>query len=481
LDPLREIERLRKEKKKLRKEAEGRCEEIAGLCKEITELRRKNAEIESNLQAVLSKLALLEDKLSRYKHPKNSRNSSVAPSQDYTRVPKTRSLRESSGKKPGGQPGHEGTALTMVDTPNKVIKHIPQFCNGCGHDIGQIQEEFVERRQKIDLPVIQPVYIEHQTFQRTCICGKTVVAGFPEGVPPGISYGQNVESLVAYMNVRQFVPFYRLAETFRYVFHLPISQGALVNAVHRVAEKALSAYELIRTHAETAPVIGGDETGMKINGQKGWFWAIQGKLFTYIIASHNRGGQTLYEHFPKGFVFSILVHDCWRCYFNFPALAHQICIAHILREFNHIYENYALPWATDFKALLLEAMAFKKTLLPEDYPKALIERTEFTARLDKLLQEPIAKEHTIAISLQNRLVKYRSHIFTFLYYHQVPPDNNGSERAIRNVKVKQKISGQFKSFIGAESFAILRSVIDTAIKNNLNPLKSLSDIIALAS
>ena len=63
-----------------------------------------------------------------------------------------------------------------------------------------------------------------------------------------------------------------------------------------------------------------------------------------------------------------------------------------------------------------------------------------------------------------------------MYYHEVPPDNNGSERAIRNVKVKQKISGQFKSFTGAKTFAILRSVIDTAIKNNLNPLHSLSQI-----
>jgi transposase len=109
----------------------------------------------------------------------------------------------------------------------------------------------------------------------------------------------------------------------------------------------------------------------------------------------------------------------------------------------------------------------------------MIQRTQFEERLDILLKEPIKKKYPIALRLQNRLTKYRQHLFPFLYYHQVLPDNNGSERAIRNVKVKQKISGQFKSVTVAESFAILRSVIDTSIKNNLNPLHSLSQINAL--
>ncbi len=456
-----------------------RLREIEQLTKENKELREENQQLKEIIQTLLLKVASLEERLSRYENPKNSRNSSIPPSHDYSRVPKTRSLREPSGKKPGGQPGHEGTTLEMVEKPDEILEHLPQYCTCCGCDMSRIHAELVERRQEVVLPLIQPVFIEHQIFQKTCICGNTVIADFPEGITPGISYGHNVESLAAYMNARQFVPFQRLAEMFRYVFNTPISEGALVKAVHRVAEKAIPAYELIRTRAETAAVNGGDETGMKINGQKGWFWTLQGKLYTYIIASLNRGAQTLYHHFPKGFAFSVLVHDCWRCYFTVPAVAHQICLAHLLREFNHIHDCYKLPWATDFKQLLVETIAFKKTLLKEDYPKALIQRTEFEERLNGLLQEPIDKKHTTAISLQNRLVKYRHHILTFLYYHDVPPDNNGSERAIRNVKVKQKISCQFKSIAGAESFAILRSVIDTAIKNNLNPLQSLSEIVSL--
>jgi len=424
-------------------------------------------------------IAELKSRLARHENPKNSRNSSIPPSHDYSRPPKTRSLREPSGKKPGGQPGHEGATLEMVENPDEIIEHIPQFCTCCGRDISHIQAELVENRQEVVLPVIKPIFIEHQVFQRTCICGNTVIADFPSGITPGISYGENVETLAAYLSARQFVPFHRLAEMFRYVFNTPISEGALVKAINRVAKKAIPAYELIRNRVKTADVNGADETGMKINGKKGWFWTLQGTLFTFIIASLNRGAETLYQHFPNGFAFSVLVHDCWRCYFKVAAVAHQICLAHLLREFNHISDCYKLKWATDFKQLLVETIAFKKTLLPEDYHKTLNQRTEFEERLDILLQEPIRKKHSIAISLQNRLIKHRQHIFTFLYYHQVPSDNNGSERAIRNVKVKQKISGQFKSLTGAESFAILRSVIDTAIKNNLNPLHSLAQINAL--
>ena len=441
--------------------------------KEIERLKKiilDQSNIIANLQARLDKL----------ENPKNSRNSSIPPSHDYSRPKHTKSLRVPSGKKPGGLLGHDGTTLQMVEIPNEIITHIPQYCSCCGRDISQLPAKFMEQRQEVVLPKIEPIIIEHQIFERTCACGHSVIADFPEGVSPGISYGKTVEDLAAYMSARQFVPFRRLAEIFRYVFNIPISEGTLVKAINRVAKNAIPAYELIRKQAEKTKVKGGDETGMRINGQKGWFWTIQGKFVTYIMASLSRGAQTLYEHFPNGFAFSVLVHDCWRCYFKVPAIAHQICLAHLLRELNHISECYKLKWASEFKQLLTEAIAYKKTLLPEDYHETINQRTVFEQRLTILLEEPIEQKHPIAISLQKRLVKYQQHIFTFLYYYQVPPDNNGSERAIRNVKVKQKISGQFKSLKGAENFAILRSIIDTAIKNNLNPLNALSQINALS-
>jgi len=447
----------------------------------LSELQQKDkliAELQQEVKMLKALVFELMERLAKYENPKNSSNSSLPPSHDFARPLRTKTLREPSGKKPGGQPGHEGTTLQMTETPDQVVVHSPCYCTCCGGDISQIHAEFLERRQEVILPEIKPIFVEHQVFQRTCTCGHTTTSEFPSGITPGISYGKNIETLAAYMNVRQYVPFHRMSEIFRHIFNLPISDGALVNAVNRVAQRAIPAYKLIHTRAETSKVNGGDETGMKLNGDKGWFWTIQGKLFTYIIASLNRGGKTLEKNFPNGFAFSVLVHDCWRSYFKVAALAHQICLAHLLRELNHIGECYKLKWAADLKELFVEAIAFKKTLLPEDYRNSKTSKpiTEFEERLTKLLVEPINKEHSIAVSFQNRLVKHRQHILTFLYYLEVPPDNNGSERAMRNIKVKQKISGQFKSFDGAETFAILRSIIDTAIKNNLNPLYTLSKI-----
>jgi len=117
-------------------------------------------------------------------------------------------------------------------------------------------------------------------------------------------------------------------------------------------------------------------------------------------------------------------------------------------DLNHISECYKLKWVTDFKAFLVETIAYKKTLLPEDYRKKTTQISEFEERLNSSLREPIDENHLIALAFQNRLVKYRQHIFTFLYYQEVPPDNNGSEREICNIKVKQKVSGQFKSLSG---------------------------------
>ena len=447
---------------------------------EIENLKKENAELRAINQELMSRIEYLEERLSRYETPKNSRNSSLPPSHDIAKPKRTKSLRKPSTKNPGGQEGHEGKTLQMTSTPDEVVKHIPQYCTCCGKDLSSVIPELTEQRQRVEIPPVQPIYIEHQIYSRKCECGNLVTGEFPSGVTPGISYGEDIESMAAYFSARQFVPFKRMGELFKNVFNLCISDGAIFKALERITKKALPAYELIRQKAEKSKVNGGDETGTKINNDKGWFWTIQGRLFTFIIASLNRGTKTLTDNFPKGFMFSVMVHDCWKSYFKILCLAHQICVAHLLRELNYFIECYDLQWAKNLKQLLLDAMDFKKTLIPEDYQqKQLRLRTEYENQLSKLLIEPIESKYEKVISFQARLTKYRKHIFTFLYHREVPPDNNASERAIRNLKVKHKISGYFKSFAGAESFAVLRSIIDTAIKNGINPLYSLRQIAAV--
>lgn len=444
--------------------------------KRIQELERNLADLIRLNQHLLNRIADLEERLSKYETPKNSHNSSVPPSKDENRPQRTKSLRESTGKKSGGQEGHKGTTLEMTKTPDKVIDHIPQGCCECGLSLENVPTQEVEKRQVVDIPPIIPQVTEHRLYEKVCSCGRHHLGSFPNGVSTGISYGPGIVSLAAYMHARQYLPLDRMREFFNDVLHVPICEGTLYTAIQRMAEKALPEYEHIRSEIEKSTVVGADETGARINGKKGWFWTWQNKTATYIAPSDNRGTKTIQTNFPDGIKNAVLVHDCWKSHFETETQGHQICIAHLLRELNYLHERYRSPWPRWMQRLLLESIEVKRQMKPEEFTKKYKQRTEIKLKLDKLLESNIKLRNKEIHSFKHRLEKYKPYVFTFLDKENVPADNNGSERAIRNIKVKQKVSGYFKSWKGARAFAILRSVTDTALKNDRNILTSLYQI-----
>jgi transposase len=403
----------------------------------------------------------------------------VPPSKDENRPFKTRSLRSSDGKNPGGQAGHEGSTLKMAENPDIIIEHKPEFCNHCGNDLSDKPTELIMCRQVVDIPPIVPQYSEHRVFRTICTCGHQTESSFPEGVNAPICYGANVEATIAYMHTRQYIPFERMSEYFSDVCNMSISQGTICEILERFARKALPAYQLIAKEVETGKVVGTDETGAKVNGKSGWFWTWQGKLSTFIAFSRNRGTATINANFSKGFENAVLVHDCWKSHFETKSKTHQLCIAHLLRELKFFEERYHQHWATLFKQLLYDALELKKNLTPSQYYYPIIQRTKLADRLTVLLQTPIPEDMKEVYSFHKRMVKYKDYIFTFLYHPEVPPDNNASERAIRNIKVKQKVSGQFKTERGAQIYAIIRSVTETCIKNGQNILSAFYTIAKL--
>jgi len=445
----------------------------------LTYEQQRIKELEEEVAMLKLQVKYLISEIEKLKHPKNSSNSSVPPSKDEKRVNKNRSLRTSDGKKPGGQTGHEGTTLIMTDTPDEIIEHNPQFCNHCGKDLtGFISKEEM-RRQVVDIPPIIPQYIEHRIFSCECSCGHITESSFPTGVNAPISYGTNIESVIAYLHTRQFLPFDRMREFFSDVFNLSISTGTISDILNRFSEKAISSYEVIAGKVKNSFVIGGDETGAKVNGKRGWFWTWQSKIATFITFSNNRGMATIDATFPYGFPQAIFVHDCWKSHFNTNAARHQICTSHSLRELKYFEERYKSSWATKFKLLIYDALELEKYLTPKDYLYPIPRRTDLENVLDKLLIDVIPDNMKEVLTFQKRMVKYRNYIFTFLYFMDVPPDNNASERAIRNIKVKQKVSGQFKTSNGAQTYAIIRSITDTCIKNGQNILTAFKTIANL--
>ena len=223
----------------------------------------------------------------------------------------------------------------------------------------------------------------------------------------------------------------------------------------------------------SAQIVGSDETGIKIGGKKHWAWTWQDVENTLISISQSRGIQAITEsvmnHLPR----AILCHDAWRAQFSINCRDHQLCCAHLLRELKYLNELYKHSWSKKFKKLLCQALELKRQMIPEDYNTENTQRESIISSYQKLLDQPPDKKHKELYSFYKRIVKYKNHIFPFLYHYDVPPDNNASERAIRNIKVKQKISGQFRSLTGAKNFAIIRSIIDTLNKRNLNVFQNL--------
>lgn len=441
--------------------------------------KKRIAELETKVIRLESLIEKLLDKIEDLTHRKNSLNSSVSPSKDENRPLKNQSLRTKSSKKPGGQPGHEDTTLKMVENPDQIINHKPDFCNCCGNDLSDKPEELLLKRQVVDIPVILPKYTEHRIFKKTCSCGHQNKSVFPENVKTTISYGANVQATIAYMHTRQYLPFERMSEYFKDVCNLPISQGTICNLLDGFALKAQPVYDLIAQKVSNEKVVGADETGIRVNGKNGWFWTWQSKFATFVVFSKNRGTATIDTNFSQGFHDAVLVHDCWASHFQTQCKTHQLCIAHLLRELIFLEQRFESNWATNFKRTLYEALELKKNLDQEHYNNPILERDKIRIALDALLENPLPENQKKLRAFHKRMIKHKEYILTFLHHFHVPPDNNASERAIRNVKVKQKVSGQFKTENGAQIYAVIRSVTDTCIKNGQNILAAFKTIAIL--
>jgi len=423
----------------------------------------------------------LQNEIKRLKTPKNSGNSSLPPAQDLFRY-KNQSLREKSDKKSGGQTGHKGETLRMSAAPDKIVVHWPDaLCRRCGRIHTSEQGELTGKRQVIDIPFIQASVVEHQVYQRKCSCGYVSTGNFPAEVTAPVQYGNNLVALTAYLSSRQYVPYSRLTELIKSITNISMSEGTIFNLLNKAANMVLPIYEGIKKEISNATAVGGDETGVKVGKNKFWAWTWQTMPATYIVISKSRGFVTVENTFPQGFGNATFVSDSLSAQLKTPAKRHQLCLAHLLRELNYFEQIYHHKWATEMKDLLTRAIKLKDTMTPEQYTGSFDQRTAVINEFDILVNQTLPNIVSKILPFQNRLRKRKHQVFNFLFYPDVPYDNNGSERAIRNIKVKQKVSGSFRSERGAEIFAVLRSVVDTIIKKGGNPFESIRFAITVAA
>jgi transposase len=425
--------------------------------------------IEAN-RLLVEEIKGLKNKIAFLENGKKSSTSHTPPSHDFTSIKRV-NLREKTDKKSGGQMGHTGFTLELKEKADIEIQHRPTHCKCCGKCLADMPFSVVSKRQVIDIAPLAAKYSEHQSLQITCTCKQVNVKELPTHLTAPIQYGSGVTALVGYLSTYQYVPFNRIQSLFKELFLLPISEGTLVHMLDKLHHNALPFHEQIRKRILKSNVVGADETGVSIAGKKAWMHVWQNTHYTYIVASLNRGFATIAKHFEHGFSKLIYVSDCWAAQLKTNSKKKQICLAHLMREAKNFEQSLGCTWSKKLKQLLKASIETKNQLTPQEYKN----NTQIEAHkiaLSSLLQQDSSNFDAKVKTFQKRLCKYEQHIFTFLDHPEVPPDNNASERAIRNVKVKTKISTGFRTLAGAEIFATLRSVVDTTIKNNNQVFKT---------
>ena len=460
-------------------------ETLAGLLCELQSLRKtvdslyaENRSLNRNVDRLLKENRELRKRLEKYeKPPKDSGNSSTPPSKEPIRAEierRTKSLRAKSDKPVGGQIGHEGTTRKMVDTPDEIEEVSSQYCRECGRDLSEIEGVLDYVRQEIDLPPIMPVYRERRFYRKVCTCGCCNRDYAPRRRGGNaITFGKNIRAITTYLSVVQCIPYERLQSLFATMFNVSISQGTLANIVREMLDKSRPAIELIERLIRKSAVVGFDESGCYVNGKLNWSWIAQTAYLTLVFRGAGRGARVLEERFGESLKNMIAVTDRHSAYFVIDFLNNQICLAHLLRNLEYLNDiDKEQMWAKEVQTLLQEAIHLRN-----EKPDDVIPKEIWLTRLDSLLKQNLDNLRNEFNELKRGIIKCRDYIFNFLDNPAIPSDNNGSERGIRKLKVKLKISGCFRSETGADAFHALHSIADTAWKNGQSPLHAILTLV----
>lgn len=462
--------------------------EVAPIKAENKELKQRNDYLEVQRRrdiAIIRKqhaeINTLKTRLDKLEKPKkDSHNSSVPPSKEdiasSEKRKRTKSLREPSGKKSGGQPGHEGSTLHREESIDDFVEIPLDKCPDCGEDLSGVSGSVKMTRQMIDISFPAPVVTQFSILEKICpCCGHTVSGEFPEGVNGDVFYGPNVQAFVVYLSEEHAVSYQRIKRLLADMFHIDMSEGTVNNIIQRMTKRARVLYDRIKAKIEKSPVAGADETGIDIAGILHWLWVWQTETASYFRPHAKRGYKAIEETFDEGLPDTVLVTDRHGAYFSMNVKTHQVCLVHLQR--NLVYLTEVQPenqWPKDMLSLITDAMKQRR-----EKPWEEIDREGLRKRLDELLDRPLGTEDKEFVGMKNGLANKKDYIFTFLDNPDVPYDNNASERAVRPAKTKQKVAGLFRTFLGADAYAVIHSIIDTAKKQEVSPFKELQLIAQL--
>jgi len=454
----------------------------------MAQLEAENAWLREQLTVALARVQDLEARLA-----KDSHNSGKPPSSDGLTREKTRSLRRRSGKKPGGQLGHRGETLRLVEAPDGVVEHRPAVCAACQLPLAaQAPVVLRERRQVQDLPPVRLWITEHQALHVQCpSCRAVSVGAFPPEAPSRAQYGPRLRALAVYLVEQQLVPYARARAVVADLFGASLSRGTFVEWIQLAAQAVAPVEAAVKQALAQATVLHSDETGVRRAGTLAWAHVASTPRLTHYAIHAKRGAEATAAIGILPNYHGVSVHDGWKPYQTYTTCRHALCNIHHLRELTFLEEQYQQAWARDLKALLLEMKAATEQARTAGLRRlAPAIRSAFVIRYDKLLAAghaanppPARRPHqrgrvkqTPAHNLIERLWLGQAHVLAFLDDLTIPFDNNQAERDLRMLKVQQKVSGAFRSVAGAEAFSRLRGYLSTLNKQGVALLAALETL-----
>lgn len=457
------------------------AERIAGLENENAALREALTASQESQAPLTARLAELERPLGL-----NSGNSSQPPSSDgLKKPPRTRSPREASGKKSGGQPGHPGETLRAVAEPDVIRDHYPTQCTTCGAPLTPEAATDYQARPVFDRPEPQPLVVtEHRAHRCHCVqCGTSTRAAFPEDVTAPVQYGARITAFILYLRHYQFIPEDRLVELMADLFRVKLAAATLARMSATGAVRFQGFVDVVWSWIKTAAVKHLDETGFRIGGRTQWPHIATTRWLTFYRTALKRGRRW------EGLL-GLVVHDHWKPYYRLTGVRHALCHAHHLRELKALVEIDKEAWARQRQRLLRRACHAVNLAQARGDPRPPRLVARFHRQNDAIAAAGLAFHETrpplprrgVRGRLRRRpghnrllrLTQRRDDVLRFLTDPRGPFTNNLAEQAARMMKLRQKISGGFRSEPGARDFAVIRSVIATAKKQGWNIIHTLT-------
>jgi transposase len=439
------------------------------------------------VEGLVARINHLEERLEAVENQlkKDSHNSSKPPSSDGFKK-RTKSLRQKSERLRGGQLGQLGRTLDWSNELTRGLIHPVVSCGDCGTSLVNTPVESWELRQVHDLPQVSIDVTEHQSEVKCCPnCGILNRGSFPVEVKYPIQYGPNVQAWIVYLMVVQLIPSLRICELLSEAFNISLSEGTLYNIRQRCFDALEQPEQYIKDALKASKTVHYDETGFGVGSKLWWLHVGCTESLTAYFVHQNRGKKAMDAMGLLPEFEGIAVHDGWSSYGQYHCL-HSLCNAHHLRELTFLVERFEQGWAQEMIDLLVEmnqAVNLAKSTTAESLDSSQITRfeTQYEEILARgLVENPVVPEaentpkrkgrpkQSKAKNLLDRLTNHQESVLRFLHDFQVPFDNNQAERDIRMMKLKQKISGGFRSESGARIFSRIRGYLSTLRKQGHN-------------